>query len=139
MQRTQPTTAEAAGGPGGVGDVVTETGNAKSTSVVSERKLAANRSNARASTGPRTAAGKARSSRNALRHGLSAKAVPDPAIGLAIDRLARVVMRDARETDLAYRFAAAHVDAVRARAAWRRILIEQEGATKGAESGGDDE
>lgn len=37
---------------------------------ISERKLAANRANARLSTGPRTPEGKARSSRNALKHAL---------------------------------------------------------------------
>ncbi|HVN27799.1 MAG TPA: hypothetical protein VMT64_04900 [Candidatus Binataceae bacterium] len=41
---------------------------------VSARKLAANRANAERSTGPRTAAGKARSSLNALRHGILARA-----------------------------------------------------------------
>jgi hypothetical protein len=37
---------------------------------ISQRKLAANRANAQLSTGPHTAHGKARSSRNALKHGL---------------------------------------------------------------------
>jgi hypothetical protein len=37
---------------------------------ISERKLAANRKNALLSTGPRTARGKARSSMNALKHGM---------------------------------------------------------------------
>jgi len=37
----------------------------------SDRKIKANRANARASTGPRTARGRARAARNALRHGLS--------------------------------------------------------------------
>jgi len=37
---------------------------------ISERKLAANRANTLLSTGPRTTQGKARSSRNALKHGL---------------------------------------------------------------------
>jgi hypothetical protein len=40
---------------------------------VSERKLAANRANAKKSTGPRTPQGKRRSSLNALTHGLTAK------------------------------------------------------------------
>jgi hypothetical protein len=39
---------------------------------VSRRRLAANRANARKSTGPRTAAGKRRVSRNAIKHGLCA-------------------------------------------------------------------
>jgi hypothetical protein len=39
--------------------------------ITSERKRRANRENARASTGPRSRAGKARASRNARRHGLS--------------------------------------------------------------------
>jgi hypothetical protein len=48
--------------------------NSSPKSSVSERKLAANRANAQRSTGPRTRAGKARSSLNALRHGILAKA-----------------------------------------------------------------
>ena len=39
--------------------------------MASERQIAANRRNARKSTGPRSAGGKKRSGRNALRHGLS--------------------------------------------------------------------
>jgi hypothetical protein len=39
----------------------------------SERKVTANRTNGRKSRGPRTAAGKAKASRNAQRHGLAAK------------------------------------------------------------------
>jgi hypothetical protein len=44
----------------------------------SARKLAANRANARRSTGPKTAAGRARSARNAVRHGLSVPVLADP-------------------------------------------------------------
>ena len=39
--------------------------------MATERQIAANRKNAQKSTGPRTAAGKAASSQNALKHGLS--------------------------------------------------------------------
>ena len=39
--------------------------------MATEKQIAANRANALCSTGPKTAAGKKRSSQNALRHGLS--------------------------------------------------------------------
>jgi hypothetical protein len=42
------------------------------------KQTAANRANAKKSTGPRTAAGCAKSSRNAYRHGLSLPMQPDP-------------------------------------------------------------
>ena len=49
-----------------------------SRKVLSKRKLAANRANARKSTGPRTPSGKARSSLNALKHGFFADTVVLP-------------------------------------------------------------
>src|SRR5829696_7666710 len=39
--------------------------------MISQRKRTANRRNARSSTGPRSAAGKAKASQNALKHGLA--------------------------------------------------------------------
>lgn len=46
--------------------------------VSTERKLAANRANARLGTGPKTAAGKSISAQNARRHGLSVSISSDP-------------------------------------------------------------
>ncbi|HLI78446.1 MAG TPA: hypothetical protein VKV03_00615 [Candidatus Binataceae bacterium] len=48
--------------------------NSSPKHTVSERKASANRANAQRSTGPRTPEGKQRSSQNALRHGILAKA-----------------------------------------------------------------
>ncbi|MGY4237897.1 hypothetical protein ACVIIW_006844 [Bradyrhizobium sp. USDA 4449] len=47
--------------------------------MASIRQIKANRSNAERSTGPKTAGGKAKSSQNALRHGLARSAIDDPA------------------------------------------------------------
>ena len=47
--------------------------------MATEKQIAANRANARRSTGPRTALGKLTSSRNALRHGLSIPRQPEHA------------------------------------------------------------
>jgi hypothetical protein len=56
--------------------------------MASVRQIAANRKNARGSTGPRTAATKARVSRNALRHGLAIPITRDPKVSAEIDQLA---------------------------------------------------
>src|ERR1700722_13188808 len=48
---------------------------------LSPARLAANRNNAQKSTGPRTATGKQRSSKNALRHGLNAQDRLEPVDG----------------------------------------------------------
>src|ERR1700736_2770873 len=57
----------------------------------SERKRAANRRNARSSTGPRTAAGKARVTQNALRHGLNVAVADDPLLTEEVERIARAI------------------------------------------------
>jgi hypothetical protein len=49
------------------------------------------------STGPKTAAGKLKSSRNAYRHGLSGPMTLDPAVSTKVDAIARVLAGE-RET-----------------------------------------
>ena len=60
---------------------------------VSAAKRAANRRNARRSTGPRTATGKARAARNARRHGLTVSPVTDPAFMREAAALARAILQ----------------------------------------------
>jgi hypothetical protein len=59
----------------------------------SERKIAANRSNAKKSTGPRSKAGRQASRRNALRHGLAIDIRTDPAYHDDIEQLATMMSR----------------------------------------------
>lgn len=80
----------------------------------------ANRANALASSGPKTSAGKAISSRNARRHGLNVPALNDPAFAGEIAALAREIAgpdADARRFEIACRIAGAQIDIVRARRA----------------------
>jgi hypothetical protein len=60
---------------------------------MSERKIAANRSNAKKSTGPRSKAGRRASRRNALRHGLAIDIRTDPAYNDDIEQLAKMMSR----------------------------------------------
>jgi hypothetical protein len=57
--------------------------------MATEKQIAANRANAKRSTGPKTGAGKKRSSQNALRHGLSRS--PSDEFAVNADRLARAI------------------------------------------------
>ncbi|MFK4539656.1 hypothetical protein ABIA00_007839 [Bradyrhizobium ottawaense] len=50
----------------------------RTSEMASIRQIEANRANAKRSTGPKTASGKAKSSQNALRHGLARSAISDP-------------------------------------------------------------
>ena len=60
--------------------------------MATERQIAANRANAKKSTGPKTAAGKLRSSRNAYRHGLSSPLWLDPLASAKADAIARALV-----------------------------------------------
>jgi hypothetical protein len=62
--------------------------------MVSEKQLRANRENAKRSTGPKTAAGRLNSSRNALRHGLSRPVATDPAALIKARQLTELLVPD---------------------------------------------
>ena len=72
---------------------------------MSQKQAKANKCNAQHSTGPRSATGKQRSSKNALKHGLNVpfEAVSDP----RFDRLSRYLLADGYSPDQAQRLAAA--------------------------------
>jgi hypothetical protein len=62
--------------------------------MTSNRRIEANRRNSRKSCGPRTAAGKATASRNALRHGLAALTHRQPAPSAEVVEFARALCGD---------------------------------------------
>lgn len=64
---------------------------------VSEAKLQANRANAKKSTGPRTAHGKAWSRRNALRHGLTSRIVLFDPEGTPVDPNLQDLLQDLKQ------------------------------------------
>ena len=60
--------------------------------MATERQIAANRTNALRSTGPKTQAGRSKSSRNAHRHGLSLGLAPDASLNDKVDDMARTLV-----------------------------------------------
>jgi len=98
--------------------------------MASERQIAANRRNARKSTGPRSGAGRKRASRNAYRHGLTLSVASSAAVAKQLDKLVRkiagdtddpIILERARET------AQAELDLARVRRA-KVALIERASA-----------
>jgi hypothetical protein len=92
--------------------------------MTSPAKLRANQRNARASTGPKTRAGKATVARNAHRHGLSLPVLNDPAVSREAEDLARRIEKsvagaplDGRGHELACRVAETLIDLRRVRQA----------------------
>jgi len=59
--------------------------------MTSERRFAANRKNAKRSTGPRTARGKLRVRSNAVQHGLATTALRHPALAIEVQRIAKAI------------------------------------------------
>jgi hypothetical protein len=95
--------------------------------LISDRRWRANQANAKASRGPKTKAGKARSARNALRHGLSIPVCKEPSLSIRAEEIAvKLAGPDADETllDRARAIGEAQVDLNRVRAR-RNALISQ--------------
>ena len=93
--------------------------------MASERQIAANRQNACRSTGPKSNAGRRRTSSNALRHGLSRSI--DSSGGTETEALARRIVGDNVDEEileLARTAARAHLDLLRIREV-RRDIIER--------------
>ena len=88
--------------------------------MATEKQIAANRANAQKSKGPKTAAGKLRSSRNAYRHGFSCPMLWDPVTSAKAGAIAHAVIGDDPSEDkltLAVEFARAQLELQRIRAA----------------------
>ena len=62
--------------------------------MATEKQIAANRANAKRSTGPKTAPGRLKSSRNAFRHGLSLPLPLDMKTSAKADAIGRALTRD---------------------------------------------
>jgi hypothetical protein len=93
--------------------------------MTSERMAASNRRNGVRSRGPRTAGGKAASSRNALQHGLSASLLDEPAICRKVEALARAIAgagANAAQINQARVIAEAQLDLARIRGAKARAM-----------------
>jgi hypothetical protein len=91
--------------------------------MATEKQLAANRANAKRSTGPKTKRGRHASSRNALRHGLSC--LLDETVLIDADNLMRLLVHEGARDDqvaAARQVARAQVDLSRARMARARLM-----------------
>jgi hypothetical protein len=108
--------------------------------VTGTRKIKANRKNARASTGPKSAEGRSRAARNALRHGLSLPVCSDPALSEQVGALARqIVGRDAsaKIQERARDVAEALIDLRRVRCTRDRLLYDALNSLHYESGGGD--
>src|SRR5262249_61173318 len=86
--------------------------------MASERQIAANRRNARKSTGPRSSPGKKRSSHNAYRHGLTLNITSTAAYAKQLDKRLREIAgdsKDAIQPERARAIARAELDLARVR------------------------
>lgn len=95
--------------------------------MTSAQKAKANRANAQASTGPKSARGKARASRNARRHGLSLAVGADPVLSEKVEELARAIAGETTDVEiyqLACRIAEAQAQLQQVRYRRHRLLFQ---------------
>ena len=99
--------------------------------MATEKQIAANRANAKRSTGPKTAAGKERSSRNAYQHGLSGLGPPDDLSAAMVNEITRAIAADQAieyRLTIARDFAHAQAELVRIQAIrteqWSKIKLD---------------
>ena len=91
--------------------------------MISARKRAANQANAQASTGPKSAAGKATSTQNARRHGLNLPVWADRRLLAEAEKLARdIAGEDHHLLILARPIAEAQIDLLRVRSARHGLI-----------------
>jgi len=93
--------------------------------MASEKQLRANRENAKRSTGPKSAAGRLTSSRNALRHGLSCPLSSDPAAAMKARQFAQMLVpegADDTQVVAAAEMAQAQAQLLRVAAARRKLM-----------------
>jgi len=106
--------------------------------VATERQIAANRRNARRSTGARSKAGKIRASRNAYRHGLSSSIGSSAAFAKKLQQLARRIAGDAKDQlSLQHALTIAEADLELARIRRAKVALIQRVRAFGALESGD--
>jgi hypothetical protein len=91
--------------------------------MATERQIAANRVNAKKSTGPKTAAGRLKSSRNALRHGLSLPVQFDGETAAAIARALASNPSDEEQLAASTDVAQAQLELLRIRAVRAELMV----------------
>jgi hypothetical protein len=95
--------------------------------MATDKQIAANRANAQKSTGPKTAAGRLKSSRNAYRHGLSLPLHLDIAASAKADAIARALADDQAGKEklaAAAEVARAQLELLRIRAARAELMAQ---------------